>query len=740
VTRLSALFGRLCPPARVLSAHGSHGDARNTTRVASSALRACGLAAMVFASALFAASCGDVEPGLTQAPIRVSNTQARRTLEGIREGAAREGITNFLAIALLAEEETGLDHCGAWACQGPAHADCGGRPVISGGGDGPCSINQGGIGMFQLDQGTESQTVAYWRGRGVDVLSIDGNTQAALRHLISRLIDPNDGLFGGLANDRAAAIRFLNRLRVGDRNWDDYIRFIIYRWNGCKPGWSCYANRWSHYSSAAPRLLRTFGRSFFYGNDDDGDRRDDEAPSPPSPGLNSQWLASPLASVRVTSPVVINSRDAQCNFNSRGTHKGTDMGVPSGTTVRSSAPGTVLYAYSGCPNSFSPSCGGGYGNHVIVRHAGGFGTLYAHLSRVSVRSGTRVDCGDVLGRSGNSGHSFGAHLHYEVRRDVGTSAGSFYGAAPLTPWGGRCGNSGNMWVGGSPRNSCEGTVAPRDDARFVRARHRRTVRTLAGSTVTQIFRIRNNGNTTWQASTHRLIHHHGSFRSVREVRLRRGTSVRPGQSIRIRVRVRVAERSGTYTGFWRMARPDRAGQDGYGSNGGFGDLMRLSVRVRQPRACRVSFAGRIDHGECVELPSIRSDYTLACGVRQCVDGTLRSTKRRACSAVVAEAPLCEDAPPPPPPPPPPDGGMCMATMQACTSSSECCTPLSCSLTEAGATCCTGANLGCTADADCCGTMACVGGTCACRAAGESCLNHLDCCGAALCTGGVCVAP
>jgi murein DD-endopeptidase MepM/ murein hydrolase activator NlpD len=691
---------------------------------------------MVLSAVLALSACEDVEPGMTEAPVRVSNSVARRHLTAIREGAAREGITNFLTVALLAEEETGLDHCGRWACQGPSHSDCGG-PVISGGGDGPCSINQGGLGMFQLDQGSESQTVAYWRSRDINVLSLEGNTQAALRHLISRLTDANDGLYSSLANNRAAAIRFLNNLRVGDRNWNEYIRFLIYRWNGCKPGWSCYPNRWEHYSSAAPRLLRTFGRDFFYGDNDNGDARPDEAPNPPAPGLRNGWLSSPLASVRVTSPVVIDGRDAQCNPNSRGRHRGTDMGVPTGATVRASAPGTVMLAVSGCPNSFSTTCGGGYGNHVIIRHAGGFGTLYAHLSRVNVRSGARVDCGDIIGRSGNSGHSYGPHLHFEVRRDVGTSAGTFYGAAPLTPWGGSCGSSGNLWIGGSPTSSCEATVAPRDDARLVRSRHPRTVQALSGERVTQVFRVRNNGNTTWTAGDYLLRHRSGSFRQVQTVRLRRGTTVRPGQSIRITVRVRVPERSGTYTGFWRMARPSRAGDDGYGRGGGFGDPMRLRVRVRQPRRCDVSFAGRVEHNACVEIPALRSDYTLACGLRRCVDGRLRTTRRRDCSAVVAEAPLCMDTPPPPPPPED-DAGMCTVATMACGSHDECCVPLSCGLTPAGGnTCCVSAASRCTADSECCGPMVCNGGTCQCRAAGQTCLNALDCCAPMVCNAGVC---
>jgi len=87
-------------------------------------------------------------------------------------------------------------------------------------------------------------------------------------------------------------------------------------------------------------------------------------------------------------------------------HAGIDVAVPVGTPVRAVAAGRVVsHSYDA----------GGYGHHVVVRHADGTTSLYAHLS--SVRSlGRRVVAGQVLGRSGNTGHSTGPHLHFEMRR------------------------------------------------------------------------------------------------------------------------------------------------------------------------------------------------------------------------------------------------------------------------------------------------------------------------------------
>lgn len=87
-------------------------------------------------------------------------------------------------------------------------------------------------------------------------------------------------------------------------------------------------------------------------------------------------------------------------------HNGIDLDLVTGDTVVSAFDGVVRYAKN---NS------GGYGNLVIVRHYNGLETYYAHLSKLLVFSGQRISSGEVLGLGGNTGHSFGSHLHFEVR-------------------------------------------------------------------------------------------------------------------------------------------------------------------------------------------------------------------------------------------------------------------------------------------------------------------------------------
>lgn len=87
-------------------------------------------------------------------------------------------------------------------------------------------------------------------------------------------------------------------------------------------------------------------------------------------------------------------------------HKGTDFAAPTGTPVYAAGHGVVERA----------SRYGGYGHYVRIRHANGYKTAYAHLSRYGrgIRSGKRVRQGDVIGYVGSTGASTGPHLHYEV--------------------------------------------------------------------------------------------------------------------------------------------------------------------------------------------------------------------------------------------------------------------------------------------------------------------------------------
>ena len=86
-------------------------------------------------------------------------------------------------------------------------------------------------------------------------------------------------------------------------------------------------------------------------------------------------------------------------------HAGVDIGARAGTPVR--APARAIVAFAGWQN--------GYGRTIILEHGLGVQSLYGHLSRFVVKRGQRVEQDATIGLTGNSGHSSGPHLHYEVR-------------------------------------------------------------------------------------------------------------------------------------------------------------------------------------------------------------------------------------------------------------------------------------------------------------------------------------
>jgi murein DD-endopeptidase MepM/ murein hydrolase activator NlpD len=86
-------------------------------------------------------------------------------------------------------------------------------------------------------------------------------------------------------------------------------------------------------------------------------------------------------------------------------HPGIDIAVPKGSVVRAAGGGIVLQA--GAQEE--------YGNFVLLEHPEGYQSLYGHLSRIVAVQGTRVRAGEVIGLSGNTGHSSAPHLHFEIR-------------------------------------------------------------------------------------------------------------------------------------------------------------------------------------------------------------------------------------------------------------------------------------------------------------------------------------
>ncbi|MFD1338454.1 M23 family metallopeptidase [Microbacterium lemovicicum] len=101
-------------------------------------------------------------------------------------------------------------------------------------------------------------------------------------------------------------------------------------------------------------------------------------------------------------------RYVQCGngYCSSGFHEGVDLAQGCGSAIYAASSGTVTYA----------GYNGGYGNYVRIDHGGGIGTGYGHIrdGGIYVRRGQWVNAGDVIAAEGNTGNSFGCHLHFEV--------------------------------------------------------------------------------------------------------------------------------------------------------------------------------------------------------------------------------------------------------------------------------------------------------------------------------------
>jgi hypothetical protein len=164
----------------------------------------------------------------------------------IKNAAAARGLRNGYLLAGIANDETNLAMCwseATWACQGPASPDCGGGPIIAGSADGPCSAQQGGLGMFQFDAGTYSQTLAQY---GNGILTIDGQIASAIDYAVWMV---KVSAYTTNAETDAKARAWLDNYDPNHAALrDQWIKTVVRYYNGCQPSWSCWGPRYQTYS------------------------------------------------------------------------------------------------------------------------------------------------------------------------------------------------------------------------------------------------------------------------------------------------------------------------------------------------------------------------------------------------------------------------------------------------------------------------------------------------------------
>ena len=152
-----------------------------------------------------------------------------------------------------------------------------------------------------------------------------------------------------------------------------------------------FTNRGGRYT--AVRFEEADGRAAYYSTD--------------GRPMRKAFVRAPVSFARISSKFNPNRRHPI--LNTIRAHQGVDYAAPTGTPVKASGDGKVIFR----------GWKSGYGNTLILQHSGNITTLYAHLSRFAKTSsyGSRVRQGEVIGYVGATGLATAAHLHYEYRKN-----------------------------------------------------------------------------------------------------------------------------------------------------------------------------------------------------------------------------------------------------------------------------------------------------------------------------------
>src|SRR5689334_7366074 len=213
-----------------------------------------------FAVVIALAGCTVDTPdlGTTTADLTTAVRHDRFTL--IRDSAAEMGLYNAALLAGIAITETNLAHCqseATYACKGPASPSCGGGPIIAGAADGPCSVMQGGLGMFQFDSGTYAQTLSTY---GDSILTIEGNTAQAVNFVVVRAQQDI-----AKAKDWLTSVGWMNDvvMKSGTPTMEEWASFIVCRYNGCCTTSATCTTRRTNYRDNALAAYNEMGAEFW---------------------------------------------------------------------------------------------------------------------------------------------------------------------------------------------------------------------------------------------------------------------------------------------------------------------------------------------------------------------------------------------------------------------------------------------------------------------------------------------
>lgn len=131
---------------------------------------------------------------------------------------------------------------------------------------------------------------------------------------------------------------------------------------------------------------------------------------PMRPGLFEKYKNFSLAGIELLWPVP-SSNKISSDFGERWgkSHEGIDIPAKRGSHIMAAEDGKVVFS----GNSLKT-----YGNMIILKHAGGFFTIYAHAQKLHVSKGDTVSRGQIIANVGSTGRSTGPHLHFELRKNT----------------------------------------------------------------------------------------------------------------------------------------------------------------------------------------------------------------------------------------------------------------------------------------------------------------------------------
>ncbi|CAN5923620.1 hypothetical protein BH11MYX4_BH11MYX4_18590 [soil metagenome] len=194
----------------------------------------------------------------------LTTSQRMPRYDRIKSIAAAHGLrSKAFLLAGIARHESGMAMCWSEAtqhCKGPPSPDCGNGPVLAGSGDGDCSLQQGGLGMFQFDAGTYLQTTNSY---GPAIVSVDGQVKAAVDFAV-RIVKIS--AYTRNAETDAKALAWINDFDIDNAGLrDQWVRTVLRYYNGCPEGGSCWAPRYQMYNDAITQVLADTGGTGYWG-------------------------------------------------------------------------------------------------------------------------------------------------------------------------------------------------------------------------------------------------------------------------------------------------------------------------------------------------------------------------------------------------------------------------------------------------------------------------------------------